>query len=123
MITVTVRRRDGHIVRFTVQGHAGWAERGNDIVCSAISALTISAANGLAQQAGVCRAVRQRSGELDCIILGSPSDFEWNRADAICETMFAGIRSVASEYPGTVLVIERNGPEKGLHLQAGRCDE
>jgi uncharacterized protein YsxB (DUF464 family) len=82
-------------VRFTVRGHSGWAEYGRDIVCSAVSALTIAAANGLVQQAGVSRAVRQRHGELDCMILGSPSDAEWNRADAILETMLAGIRSIA----------------------------
>lgn len=121
MTTVTVWRWGGHMVRFTVRGHSGWAEYGQDIVCSALSALTTAGANGLAQQAGVSRAVRQRYGELDCMILGSPSDSEWDRADAILETMLAGIRSIAREYPGTILVIEKNRPERGRDLQAGRC--
>lgn len=110
-------------MRFTVRGHSGWAEHGRDIVCSAVSALTIASANGLRQQAGVSRAVRQRYGELDCVILGSPSDSEWNRADAILETMLEGIRSIAQEYPGTVLVVEKNRPDSGHDLQARGCNE
>ncbi|MBP7893184.1 MAG: ribosomal-processing cysteine protease Prp [Firmicutes bacterium] len=123
MTTVTVQRFGGHVVRFTVQGHSGWAEYGHDIVCSAVSALATAAANGLRQQAGVSRAVRQRHGELDCMVLGSPSDSEWNRADAILETMVSGIRSIAREYPGTIVVVERNGPESGRDLQARGCNE
>jgi hypothetical protein len=56
------------------------------------------------------------------MILGSPSDSEWNRADAILETMFAGVCSIAREYPGTVLVVERNRPESGRDLQARGCN-
>ncbi|HNU93814.1 MAG TPA: ribosomal-processing cysteine protease Prp [Bacillota bacterium] len=123
MTTVTVRRSCGHVVRFRVQGHSGWAEYGHDIVCSAVSALTTAAANGLRQQAGVSRSVRQRHGELDCMIVGSPSDSEWNRADAILETMLAGIRSIAREYPGTISIVEKNRPESGRDLQARGCKE
>ncbi len=122
MTTVTIWRRGGHVVRFTVRGHSGWAEHGQDIVCSALSALAIAAANGLRRQAGVSRVVRQRPGELDCMILGFPCDLEWNRADAILETMIAGIRSIAHEYPGTILIVEKNGPGRDRGLQAGRCN-
>jgi len=122
-MTVIVQRSGGHVVRFAVRGHAGWAEYGHDIVCSAVSALTTAAANGLVQQAGMSRAVRQRHGELDCVVLGFPSDSEWNRADAILETMLAGIRSIAREYPGTILVVEKNRPESGRDLQARGCKE
>lgn len=38
---------EGVPVGFDVSGHAGYAEAGNDIVCAAISALTIATVNSL----------------------------------------------------------------------------
>lgn len=41
------RNGDGDIVFFEVEGHAGYAPSGRDIVCSAVSALVIGTVNGL----------------------------------------------------------------------------
>ena len=40
MVTVTMLRKGGRTVGFLSAGHAGYGEAGEDIVCSAISALT-----------------------------------------------------------------------------------
>ena len=46
MIRVTVYKTERHeYVGFDVSGHAGYAESGEDIVCSAVSALVINAVN------------------------------------------------------------------------------
>lgn len=48
MITVTTMRdRQGDIYKIEVVGHAQQAEHGKDIVCSAVSILTITTLNGL----------------------------------------------------------------------------
>ena len=48
MTTVRVfRRPDGAISGFDANGHAGYAEAGEDIVCAAVSALTEATLNGL----------------------------------------------------------------------------
>ena len=48
MICVTVvQTKDKQIRAFQVAGHAGYAESGQDIVCSAVSALTITTINSL----------------------------------------------------------------------------
>lgn len=41
------RNDDGDIVVFEVEGHAGYAPSGRDIVCAAVSALVIGTVNGL----------------------------------------------------------------------------
>ena len=41
MITINIKRNDkNEIVKFSLNGHAGYAESGSDIVCAAVSAIT-----------------------------------------------------------------------------------
>lgn len=47
MIKVILKTKDKNIVGFQVSGHAGYAEYGKDIVCSAVSVLSINAINTL----------------------------------------------------------------------------
>ena len=47
MIKVTVTKRNGEYIAFESKGHAGFAEAGRDIICSAVSALTINAVNSI----------------------------------------------------------------------------
>ncbi len=48
MIRVTFfGTEDGPLTGYEVSGHAGYADAGQDIVCSAVSALTLNTANSL----------------------------------------------------------------------------
>ncbi len=47
MITVTVYKKEKMYRGFTVKGHADYAKEGSDIICSAVSALTITTANSI----------------------------------------------------------------------------
>ncbi len=47
MIQVTVVKRNGEYIAFESKGHAGFSEAGRDIICSAVSALTINAVNSI----------------------------------------------------------------------------
>lgn len=41
MITINIKRNDkSDIIEFSLSGHAGFAQSGNDIVCAAVSAVT-----------------------------------------------------------------------------------
>ena len=54
MIRVTLfKSPGGNITGFSCKGHAGYAEEGSDIVCAAVSALSITCANALQSVAGV----------------------------------------------------------------------
>lgn len=39
------RTKDGHFRSFTCQGHTGYAEEGEDIVCAGVSAIVINTVN------------------------------------------------------------------------------
>ena len=47
MIRATFRQRAGHLTGFTVQGHAGFAGQGEDIVCAAVSSAAYLTVNTL----------------------------------------------------------------------------
>ena len=49
MTTIALFSRDGGLVGFEAKGHSGHGEAGTDIVCSAVSALTTAAANGITE--------------------------------------------------------------------------
>ena len=53
MTTVTFGKHNGQIVSVECQGHTGWAESGQDIVCAALSAMVQSCALGLLQVVGI----------------------------------------------------------------------
>lgn len=47
MIEVTITKQGETFLAFESKGHAGFAEEGRDIICSAVSALTINTVNSI----------------------------------------------------------------------------
>ena len=47
MITVTVLKKDGEFNKIESRGHAGFAEKGQDIICAAVSALMVNTVNSI----------------------------------------------------------------------------
>ena len=69
MIKVTIyQSSEGEILGFAIQGHAGYAESGSDIVCAAVSVLAQNTVNSIEQftQDGFSADVDEEEKE-DCI--------------------------------------------------------
>ena len=49
MITIEIRKSASGYTGFSSKGHAGYAEEGYDIICSAVSALTVNTINSIEQ--------------------------------------------------------------------------
>lgn len=98
MIFVCYDRR-GH--RVTVEGHAGYAERGADILCAAASILlhTLAGAvrrlseRGLAEDISVT--LRNGAGEVVCTPV---AEFDC-AVTAVMDSIVLGFRMLASDYP------------------------
>lgn len=92
MITVLVAQGKIH-----VSGHANTAPRGSDIVCAAVSALTLTLVRGLKEIAymGINESVE---GGNICI--------EWQEANdagkALIDTWFLGMCGIAADYPDVI---------------------
>ena len=106
MIEVWVRRDGGRIAGYRVEGHAGWAESGSDIVCAAVSALTIAAANGLDRLAGAVSKSESSEGRLEVVLKGGIGGKAEVKAKAILETMLGGLRDIREEYPGRIKIYD-----------------
>ena len=110
MITVTFERKEDRFISFTAEGHAGYAEAGSDIVCAAVSAILITAANGVVSVLGIDAPVRQND-EIGFLRLDLPDDLsEEKRRDAglVLAVAQQGLQSVSEQYPGCVRVKCRN---------------
>ena len=47
MIKVTLHQKNNHVYRLRYEGHAGYSKHGNDIVCAAVSMLTLNTLNAI----------------------------------------------------------------------------
>lgn len=105
MITVKVTRNgQGMITGYKVSGHADYAEEGQDIICSAISALTQAPLIGLERHLKLhpTYEVNQEQGLLKVALNSAPNDL----TEAILETMLLGVASIAKQCPKYVRIDE-----------------
>ena len=105
MTTVTCKRAAGKIQAFTVEGHSGYAEAGEDIVCASVSAVVWSTVNGLSEIAGLPVQYESREGFVSCE-LPPLSPKEREKADLLLESMLAFLQELSGQYEQFVRVME-----------------
>ncbi len=96
MVNVTFIRRDDVICGFISEGHAGYAAEGEDIVCSAVSVLTLNTCNALETftEDSYTLDMSPDGGYLKLLMDGPFS----HDADLLLRSLHLGIRSVGSSY-------------------------
>jgi len=77
------------------EGHAGWADRGEDIVCAGVSAILLAARAGLEAYAKVDLKVTQRGGRLRLEVPAGRRDDE--AVKAILATAELSIKQIAKQ--------------------------
>ncbi len=92
------------ITGYRVSGHAGYAKAGEDIICSAISALTQAPLLGLERHLKLkpSYVVNQEDGILEVALNSAPNDL----TEAIMQTMLYGVDSIARQCPQYVRIKE-----------------
>ncbi len=106
MVTVVLKRdKDGMITGFTCSGHANYAEKGADIICAGISALTHSAVLSLERLTDLELNIIQdpEDGWLGCTWVNNVDD---ERADLISKVMLIGLEEIERQYPDYLKVSE-----------------
>jgi len=111
MVTVTMLRRNGRTAGFTSTGHAGYGEAGEDVVCSAISALTQTCLLGLTEVVGLGE--RQFTWSIDeengisCILSCDTDGEQQTKAELLFQTMEAGLNSIKESYRKSLKIRHR----------------
>lgn len=95
-----IRDNEKNICSFEVSGHAGFTRRGEDIVCSAISALTQTAVQGLKKVAGIDIQYKivERTGYLNCRLPEKLDEKQRHMSTAILESMYIGLMNIQKSY-------------------------
>ncbi len=109
MISVRVfRGSDGGIRGFEVSGHAGYAQHGHDIVCSAVSALCIAIANGLEKHSTSRVHIEAAEGRMRVVSheTGPGAAGIDNSSVVLYDTLIEALKAIAKEYPGRIRFID-----------------
>lgn len=89
------------LVGFDISGHAGYAEKGKDIVCAAVSFLATTTVNSLEEQLIVSPhyRVNEADGHLHCYLSLEKMDRgDREKAQVILKTLEIGLKSLEQEY-------------------------
>jgi uncharacterized protein len=98
MLEVTFYRDSrSRLSRIFAEGHAGWADAGEDVVCAGASAVLQTAWLGLAEHARVAVTAERDAGRLD--LRWPEADRERVDVQAIVETARLAIEHLARQFP------------------------
>ncbi len=109
MIHITLWQNEKEeIIAFEVDGHAGYGEEGWDIVCSAVSALTIAALNGLTEYVLLSAKIELRDGYVHCSLPKRMDEVQSVQAQAILRTLDLAFESIEDQYGRYVKLNRKN---------------
>ncbi|MFD2116468.1 ribosomal-processing cysteine protease Prp [Paenibacillus yanchengensis] len=109
MIRVIVERnRDSHRVEnFTIKGHAFHGDPGEDIVCAAVSAVSIGIVNSIQKLVGVQLPATMDSGWLSSYIPAQADCRAEEKVQLLLEAMLTTLSSIAHTYSKHVSIKEK----------------
>lgn len=107
MVSVCMLYQDRALVGFEASGHAGYGEEGNDIVCSAVSALTQTFAFGLKERLQLPLGLSIEEGYLYCILGQDCTDAQLEQASILLDTLYLGLKSMEAAYGEYLSITER----------------
>lgn len=107
---ITVRLKKGRKLRLQVSGHSMQAPYGEDIVCAAVSALTVNTANSLEALAGLGpqqMQVRIQDGDARILVRTDRlANKQKHATNLLLRSFILGIRSLQQAYPELIRYLE-----------------
>ena len=107
MIRITMARSNGRNVGFDCTGHAGFAEEGKDIVCSAVSAVTQTTVLGITEIAKIPAGVSVDEDGIRCILGKDATEKQCEQADLLLSSMETGLAAIGRAHPHTLKITDR----------------
>ena len=105
MITITIFKEDGIVKGFKAQGHAEYAEAGEDIVCASVSVLYINTINSLIRLTNDFADIESADDDQNVkVYIENPS----KEAEVLLQSFELGVNSVAEDYGDFLKVVYQN---------------
>lgn len=112
MTEVTVKYKNDQIVSISAEGHADFADLGEDIVCAAASVLMQTAVNSLynvAELEFVIFEAEEETAYMHLELPGNLSNDQAYMAQIILKTVLTGFQGIAEAYPNNIRLYEKGG--------------
>ena len=107
MVKIKFFLKKSEILGFEVIGHTAYAEKGQDIVCSAISVLAQTAILGLGDFLKKdSYSYDIKDGYLSCKLQDNLPKAEYDKAQIVLRTVYLGMKSIEKEYKMYVKILE-----------------
>ncbi|OFI07215.1 hypothetical protein CLOACE_04060 [Clostridium acetireducens DSM 10703] len=97
MINVIFKKKSNKILSYKLEGHANFVDEGYDMVCSAVSGISLTIANGITEVLKIPCQLNVKDGFLN-IDLSSCSSKDIDKAQVLMETILLGLKSVEANY-------------------------
>ena len=94
MITVTIYKKSNQYLGFDINGHAGYAEEGSDIICAAVSVLSLNTLNSIEAFTEDEFSGEQGDGSLTCTFPEPLSE----KAALLMDSMVLGLTDIQKSY-------------------------
>lgn len=101
MITVHFGRSSQGLVAFSISGHAGYADAGQDIVCASVTSAVQLTANAITEQFGVNAKVTVDENKIS---LRLPTGAK-KGAQLLLEALFEHLTVLSEDYKNTIQII------------------
>jgi uncharacterized protein YsxB (DUF464 family) len=105
MINIIFKRKCNYLVSFNIDGHADYDYEGYDIVCSAVSTLSISICNGITDIVKVKAEISEHDGYLN-LDLNNQCETQIEKCQVLMETMLLGMKNIEDNYGDYIIVEE-----------------
>ncbi len=102
MIDIRIEKSGKSYRRLTLDGHAGFADYGNDIVCAAVSMLVINTINSIERftDDGMYVDSNEEKGFIDCSFPEGLS----HDGNLLMDSAGLGLSAIADQYPDNVSI-------------------
>lgn len=110
MIRVSIRRNaKGFPCGFLCKGHAGYADPGQDIICSAVTAMATMTITGLTDVLHLHVQYRLDEGHIECSVPlnGQVNEANADRIELLMETFELGCRQLEDSHNGKYIKVDQ----------------
>ncbi|MDO5022416.1 MAG: ribosomal-processing cysteine protease Prp [Eubacteriales bacterium] len=104
MTTVSLFKVKGRLCGFQIKGHTGYAQAGEDIVCAALSFLSITCANALEQIAKVIPDT-DTDEETGYLKVQLEEHLLNKQTDTIFQVFHLGVQQLSDSYPEYIRIL------------------
>lgn len=118
MIRCIFKKTNENWISFTITGHAGFGEYGEDIVCAGVSALAISTCNSIEAIVGYTPIVEtdhQNGGYLYFEALANLTTQQQFLTNVLLEHLYLGLASIEQEYSYYITIEMNEKHTKEVH--------